>query len=86
MARAQFDYCGHLSCTLLLQFTQMACLTPGAGASRGASPSHGMFAYFLSILHRKKRKLGIMREDALAITKILYSRGSRDRVEQYIRL
>jgi len=45
-----------------------------------------MFAYFLSILHRKKRKVGNVREDALVITKIPYSRGASNRVEQYIRL
>jgi hypothetical protein len=35
-------------------------------------------AYFLSILYRQKRKVGIVREDALVITKILYSRGTND--------
>jgi hypothetical protein len=43
-------------------------------------------AHFLFILYRKKRKVGTVRDDALVMTKILYSRGTSDRVEQYIRL
>ena len=33
--------------------------------------------HFLSILYRKKRKVGTVRDDALVMTKILYSRGNK---------
>ena len=65
---------------------QMVCLTPGAGASTGAFPSHCMLRISCPYYIGRRRKVGTVRDDALVMTKILYSRGTSDRVEQYIRL
>ena len=45
---------------------------------RGSHSKPLYAAYFLSILYRKKRKVGVVRDDALVITKILYSRSAND--------
>jgi hypothetical protein len=86
MAHAWLDYCGHLSCALCCYsclLLKLRTRRPRLAPLQVPFQAIVCCAFLVHTPYRKKRNVGIVHVDALVITKILYNRGTSDKVKQY---